>query len=243
MQLMRAHASLKLIGRKHGVLWLTSHKLPRLLFLAIIRLDLTNQLLYPEALADALHIASFTTHNGRVQMLADWKQLLPVSLTWPAYPYRVEDGGGLPSAALCISPCGVPVMRSLREKGFRRLCDSHDCRRIVARLQSGQSCPPLSVDELQPYLDDLLSTLDHNSDRESILSVIPGQPFRLQLWKLLVETWNDPDANFLDLLAVGVPLDHCNLLQRGQCRILLCPRSPLCWNVHHLGRVHKITCH
>ena len=48
---------------------------------------------YPEPLANGLAsiISSFTTQDGRVQMLADWQRLLPVSLTWPVYPYRVEE--------------------------------------------------------------------------------------------------------------------------------------------------------
>ena len=138
--------------------------------------------------------------------LVDWQKLLPVSLRWPEHHHRIEDGGGLPSTALCIAPRGVPAMQALRAKWFQRLCDSRDCLRVVAKLQSGHPGPPLPEVELQPYLDDLLTTLGHTAACESILLIAPGQPFRLQLWKLIAETWCDPDADFLDLLSVGVPL-------------------------------------
>ena len=44
------------------------------------------------------------------------------------------------------------------------------------------------------------------------LEVTPGQPFRLNLWRILAEMSNDPDSTFTDQLSAGVSLGaHCQL--------------------------------
>ena len=162
---------------------------------------------YPQPLAATLAqiIAEFTTLSGQVQSLCSWRQTLPHKIQWPDSPHRIEDGGGLPSSALSVVPRGVSLMKELRMKWFRRLSDTQDCLRIVAKLQTGHPGPPMNGDELQPYLMDILEVLGCESN-DQILQITPGQPFRLRLWKQLVLSRNDPDAEVLDLLAIGVPL-------------------------------------
>ena len=112
---------------------------------------------YPQQLAAALAsiIAEFTTHSGQVRRLGTWRQHLPHSVQWPDHAHRIEDGGGLPSSALSVIPRGISVMKELRKKWFRRLSDTQNCLRIIAKLRTGHSGPPLNADELQPYLHDL----------------------------------------------------------------------------------------
>ena len=81
------------------------------------------------------------------------------------------------------------ALDKLRKKWFQRLMDSKDCLRIMAKLQGGLSQPPLDEDELQPYLADMLEALGVPSDDPHILAVVPGQPFRLSLWRALASMW------------------------------------------------------
>ena len=169
---------------------------------------------YPQQLAAALAsiIAEFTTHSGQVRPLGTWRHHLPHSVQWPDHAHRIEDGGGLPSSALSVSPRGIAIMKELRKKWFRRLSDTQDCLRITAKLRTGHSGPPLNADELRPYLQDLCDVLGCTANAD-LLHTQPGQPFRLKLWKTLVLSWNDVDADFLDLLAEGVPLGVNETLQ------------------------------
>eukprot|EP00435_Cladocopium_sp_Y103_P037977 s465_g10.t1 len=162
---------------------------------------------YPGPLAAALAkmIGEFATHSGLHQKLDRWEDHLPIKLTWPSVGRRIEDGGGLPSSALCLAPLhipGIPVMQKLRLRWFHRLCESKDCLRIVAQLRKGEKAPPLSDLEIQPYLQDFLHLLGVAEHPDEFLHVTPGQPFRLRLrlWKLLAGSWNDIDADFFDML-------------------------------------------
>eukprot|EP00435_Cladocopium_sp_Y103_P068322 s917_g31.t1 len=163
---------------------------------------------YPSELALALAriILPFTTQEGRYVKLSDWKTFLPAKLAWPTLKGRIEDGGGLPSSALCIGSLSISPWPVLRKLWFQRLCASQDCRRIVAHLTSGDPSPPLTDLDLQPYLTDLLQAFNVQHQSADLLMISPGQPFRLRLWKVLASSWNDPDASFLDTLAVGVRL-------------------------------------
>ena len=76
----------------------------------------------------------------------------------------------------------------------------------MARIKKGDPSAPLSEEELQPYLDDLLSIFQIQAVRASACAIVPGQPFRLQLWQHLVLSWRDPDAEFFDMLKTGVRL-------------------------------------
>ena len=48
-----------------------------------------------------------------------------------------------------------------------------------------------------------LGLTDQDTD---ILQVVPGQPFKLNLWRRLASLWSDPDLALFDLLELGVPL-------------------------------------
>ena len=163
---------------------------------------------YPVALASALAsiVKPFTTANSIMCPLAHWKSQLPLKLDWPRPTHRVEDGGGLPSSAPCHVPLSISPWPTLRRRLFERLCSTKQCFKVVAHLESGNAAPPLSEAELQPYLADLLDVFQAQHMESQLAVIAPGQPFRLHLWKLLVSTWDDRDAPFLDTLAEGVRL-------------------------------------
>ena len=99
--------------------------------------------------------------------------------------------GGLPSSALHMSrPLSDPLV-GLRSRWFKRLSDTKDCFKIVAALSSGCKEPPLSHEELVPYIDDLLELLSCPPG-DHILHTPPGQPFRLHLWYHLASFLGDP---------------------------------------------------
>ena len=118
---------------------------------------------YPALLAQALAsiIRPFLTTGHQVIHAADWQSILPKQLSWPDPPGRIEDGGGLPSTALHMTPQRHDKLAALRSRWFRRLSDSRQCLKITAALLSGCKEPPLSESELKPYLDDILEILDH----------------------------------------------------------------------------------
>ena len=163
---------------------------------------------YPVALAAALAsiVKPFTTANSIMCPLAHWKSQLPLKLDWPRPTHRIEDGGGLPSSAPCHVPLSISPWPTLRRRWFERLCSTKQCFKVVAHLESGNPAPPLSEAELQPYLADLLDVFQAQHMESQLALIAPGQPFRLHLWKLLVSTWDDCDAPFLDILAEGVRL-------------------------------------
>ena len=163
---------------------------------------------YPVALATTLAqiIHQFTTCSDRHCPLDSWTNLLPPKLAWPLLGRRVEDGGGLTSSALCTGSLSIQPWPLLRKRWFQRLCDSKHCFKIVANIQQGLPDPPLSQDELKPYLDDLLEVFHLQDAKDLITTIVPGQPFRLNLWQHLVSSWNDPDASFFDILKIGVRL-------------------------------------
>ena len=165
---------------------------------------------YPAQLAATLAsvIQHFTTHGGQEVKLDSWPSLLPSRLSWPAPAGRVEDGGGLSSSALSIQPCSRGVLDALRLKWFQKLLDTKDCLKIMAKLQkNGVSEPPLDEVSLPPYLLDLLEVLGISDMDTDILHVVPGQPFKLTLWRRLASLWSDPDLALFDLLLLeqGVP--------------------------------------
>ena len=162
---------------------------------------------YPPELARALAtiISQYVTTGSGEVPLEQWQQLLPPRLQWPVLMNRVEDGGGLPSTAFHMTKCIADPLVKLRSRWFKRLSDTRHCLKNTAALISGCREPPLSQQQLQPYVEDLLESLgcppgDH------LLHTPPGQPFRLHLWHRLAVFLGDPDADFLLSLEKGVPL-------------------------------------
>ena len=85
---------------------------------------------------------------------------------------------------------------------------------ILQRLGAPDKAAPLSDAELQPFLRALGNWLGVHSDAvwSKCLEITPGQPFRLNLWRILAEISNDPDSAFTDQLSAGVSLGvHCQL--------------------------------
>ena len=78
---------------------------------------------------------------------------------------------------------------------------------ILSHFATGSKDPPLSDHQLQGFLMDVREFVDV-PDRiwDQALHVAPGQPFRLDLWRLLLREMNDTDIVFLDELGSGVRL-------------------------------------
>ena len=165
---------------------------------------------YPDSLAAGLVSclrAGITSSHG-LAPVRNWSSLLPCSIQWPVPDSRVEDGAGTNSTACWSRPHGADIFGALRKQWTDRLIHSNLHTKISAALLSGSRSPPLTEDELSPFLSDLRTYLAITDERlwEACLSVSPGQPFRLALWRRLSGMLSDPDAEFLDLLPHGVPL-------------------------------------
>ena len=119
--------------------------------------------------------------------------------------HQVESRMVVVCRAQHMQPQRHDKMAALRSRWFRRLSDSRHCLKITAALLSGCKEPPLSEDELKPYLEDMLEILDCPPG-DFLLDISPGQPFRLKLWHRLATFLRDPDADFLLQLPTGVRL-------------------------------------
>ena len=134
--------------------------------------------------------------------------MLPTAPCWPPPSGRVEDGAGLCSSATPFPPTQSDVLGGLRKVWCKRLLDSGLHQQIASRLLSGSKTNPLSEAELAPFLADLRTFLHVESDStwKSLVSVLDGQPFRLNLWHCLSLLCSDPDSDYFHVLREGVPL-------------------------------------
>ena len=162
---------------------------------------------YPGSLASLLaSVASPFVDEGQAgHSVRGWTSLLPTAACWPPPSGRVEDGAGLCSSATPFPPTQSDVLGGLRKAWCKRLLDSGLHQQIASRLLSGSKTNPLSEAELAPFLADLRDFLHVESDStwQSLLSVLDGQPFRLNLWHCLC---SDPDSDYFHVLREGVPL-------------------------------------
>ena len=78
------------------------------------------------------------------------------------------------------------VLGPLRKAWVTRLLNSGFHQRISSRLLSGSKDEPVSTEELRPFLEDLRRRaflhVDSDDTWASLLSVLEGQPFRLNVW-------------------------------------------------------------
>ncbi|CAE7664552.1 unnamed protein product [Symbiodinium sp. CCMP2592] len=164
---------------------------------------------YPSSLCSALadlFKPLLSSHTGEIPFRS-WHSLLPATLFWPIPANRVEDGAGTCSSASWSVPRGADCFGSLRKAWCARILSGDFLSKFQAKLSSGSKAPPLSDPELAPFLDDLRSFLRLSApDFDTLLSVPPGQPFRLFLLEALLSVFKDPDTSFVDLLTEGVPL-------------------------------------
>ena len=127
--------------------------------------------------------------------------------------HRIEDGGGLCSTAVWHVPQAPDACSRLRRAWTVRLFQTGLHKTIVDHFATGSSSAPISPSQLQPFLEDLLRALEIPSHQwEEYLRIEPGQPFRLELWKRLLQSMDDPDAPFLDELKTGVRLGVHNVI-------------------------------
>ena len=148
----------------------------------------------------------------------------PYCIPWPLRPHRVEDGAGTCSSAFWQRPRGSDCFKPLRSAWLRRLSHSDLLSRLLSSLNSASKDPPLTPDELAPFLLDVRSWLGISDEHtwQKLLSVDPGQPFRLNLWHTLSLIMSDPDADFFSFLHDGVPLGIRSEIP--VCKVLLPPR-------------------
>ena len=164
---------------------------------------------YPKQLAEALAnvFAPFLSKRAKQLTLDNWPSCLPSE--FPAQPQyqRVEDGGGLVSTAVWHTPQSTDFLGGLRKRWTARLLQTGLHQQMLDQFATGSKDAPFTDAHLQGFLDDMLDFLRvPESARKAVLNITPGQPFRLELWKLLLREMNDPDVKFLDELNTGVRL-------------------------------------
>ncbi|OLP86243.1 hypothetical protein AK812_SmicGene32672 [Symbiodinium microadriaticum] len=130
--------------------------------------------------------------------------------------WRMERG---PAAPLALIPLSLVTLS--RTAWSRRLLSDGLATRVASALNSGSRDPPLSDSDLEPFLSDLRSFLGITDEEtwHQLLSVQPGQRFRLNLWHRLSLICADPDSDYFDILRVmappappdsaTIPLQHC----------------------------------
>ena len=139
--------------------------------------------------------------------LDQWKSCLPSEFPAQLQNQRVEDGGGLISTAIWHTPQAPDFLGGLRKRWTARLLKTGLHKHMIAQFATGSKEAPLSEAQLQGFLDDVRDFLHlPESAWKDCLHISPGQPVRLELWKLLLREMNDPDVNFLDELNTGVRL-------------------------------------
>ncbi|CAE7032378.1 unnamed protein product [Symbiodinium sp. CCMP2592] len=168
---------------------------------------------YPQSLAVALaaRLGRYTSSQGRLLPCAEWRSVLPLDPVWPDLSRRIEDGAGVNSTACWITPQADDHLAGLRKKWTQRLVDSRLCLRVCSTLRAGTDCPPISAEELQPFLDDLCGFCQvPATEVENFLSIQPGQPFRLNVLEKLLAVTKDPEADLCQHLRKGVRIgvDH-----------------------------------
>ncbi|CAE7302951.1 LRRC45 [Symbiodinium sp. CCMP2592] len=165
---------------------------------------------YPDGLCErfaALMAPYLSRSVGLVPFLSWETALLEPQLCWPLPSSRIEDGAGSCSTASWSKPSGPDTFGSLRKLWVKRILSGDFLAKFRARLASGSKDAPISESELEPFLGDLRSFLGLAvTDFDTLLSVPPGQPFRLFLLDALLQLSRDPDRPFVDLLLEGVPL-------------------------------------
>ena len=143
-------------------------------------------------------IRPFLSDRAGVVPFLTWeKELLEPKLVWPVPSSRVEDHAGSCSTASWSQPPGASAKRG----------SGDFLPRFRANLASGAKTPPTPEEDLRPFLGDLRTFLQVSEvDFETLLTVPPGQPFRLFLLEALLTLSKDLDSSFVDLLVQSVPL-------------------------------------
>ena len=98
---------------------------------------------------------------------------------------------------------------------------------ILSHMVSPSKEPPISPAALSLFESDLRDFLHVQSDDvwEKLLSVDPGQPFRVNLWHYLSVICCDPGMDFFRLLHEGVPLGIVRLSRHARSSFRLIRRD------------------
>lgn len=164
---------------------------------------------YPDKLAAALaqvFVPYLSKHSIQLK-LDQWKPCLHQTFVAQPVAHRVEDGGSLVSTAIWHSPQGYDVFKQLRQRWTAQFLRTGLHNHILQHFSQGSKDPPLSADQLQPFLDDVKHCFAvSDTDWDQMLAIEQGQPF--------------PDVQFLNELKSGVRLGVHNAI----------PPSPL-WPV------------
>ena len=170
---------------------------------------------YPQLLADALaniFVRFLTTHATQLT-LSSSASSLSSTFQVQTLAQRVEDGGGLISTAVWHHPQAPNTLGGLRKQWTTRFLNTGLHKQILAHFSTGSKAPPLSGDQFQPFLDDVRDFFNLSDQAwESALTVAPSQPFRLGLWKLMLQAIEDPDVGFIHQLHDRVRLGVHNVI-------------------------------
>ena len=113
-----------------------------------------------------------------------------------------RDGAGNDSSANWTIPLSYEALKDVRRRWISRILKSNLHTRVVTSCRIRQAEPFLSDDELIPFLEDLqLAFPSHHMDT----SILPFQPFRLQLFNVLLQLTQDPDSTIAQHLLQGIP--------------------------------------
>ena len=157
---------------------------------------------YPSKLAHAIidiikpWVSSSTSST---QSLSTWKSLLSKKPLEKGP--RITDGAGNDSSANWTIPSSHDT-QSCRKRWISRILHSNLHTRIMNSCRIHQAEPFLSDDGLIPLLQDLQSEFpSHNLGT----SILPFQPFRLQIFHSLLQLTQDPDPTIALHLQQGIP--------------------------------------
>ena len=156
-----------------------------------------SELLALEALG---RISKLPLRVGHVSDIS-YASLLKTSGPFVAHRPPICDGAGTPSSADHSLPHASGISKA--SKAWIQWAQKSDLsRRVFAHISQSRPEHPLSQEEQVEALAILCSALD--LDQDSMASISPGQPFRLELMQALAKLIQDPDQDLPEVLAEGV---------------------------------------
>ena len=166
---------------------------------------------YPSTLASAIidiierWVSQATTFNFDVSL---WKSLL-AKAPFSQGP-RITDGAGNSSSANGTIPKTQDTFKEVRRRWTSRILKLNLHTRFAKACANNQADPFITDDELFPFLQDLQECFPNQKFDPSIL---PFQPFRLDVFHQLLQLSPDPDTDIALLLKEGIPSGAFSPLQ------------------------------
>ena len=121
------------------------------------------------------------------------------------FPISYEDGGGLPSQPDWSRPYRQEsdVLKALRQSWMSRIFEQKLHYIFLRFLESGETSPPFSEDDIQPFRDSLSEFLASNQQDVS-WDIRDDQPLHLSILQQLSRVMMDADTTLFQALQDGV---------------------------------------